>query len=161
MVTLEEFLDRKNPDIDSSNILSGPNTVSIHYSNLGGVEEWGEFNYTTLRNLYGEILDRTLLSPPDNQIPTELEAEIWDERQFELLFSQYMLTPVRYALQQAYDYCDKSWECNPPGEFFAPIDPGAGGRAKRPKDSDDPRFRPDWSCVRMARCEDEGGDGLV
>ncbi|KIW84473.1 hypothetical protein Z517_03723 [Fonsecaea pedrosoi CBS 271.37] len=148
MVTLEEFLDRRNPDIDSSNILSGPNTVSIHYSNLGGVEEWGEFNYTTLRNLYGEILDRTLLNPPDNQIPTELEAEIWDERQFELLFSQYMLTSVRYALRQAYDYCDKSWECNPPGEFFAPIDPGAGGRAKRPKDSDNPRFRPDWSFVR-------------
>jgi hypothetical protein len=26
--------------------------------------------------------------------------------------------------------------------------PGAGGRAKRPTDSDDLRFRPDWSAVK-------------
>lgn len=32
----------------------------------------------------------------------------------------------------------------------SPIDPGAGGRAKRPTD-DDPRFRPDWSSVGKNR----------
>jgi hypothetical protein len=53
MITVEEFLDQKNPDVDSSNTLPGPNTISIHYSNIGGVEDWEEFNYITLRNLYG------------------------------------------------------------------------------------------------------------
>ena len=58
MVTLEEYLDRKNLDMDSSNTLPGPNTVSANYSNISKVDDWKEFNYKTLRNLYGEILDQ-------------------------------------------------------------------------------------------------------
>jgi len=57
MVTIEEFLDRKNPVVDSKNTLPGPNTVSTNYSNISGVEDWEEFYYQTLRNLYGETLD--------------------------------------------------------------------------------------------------------
>ncbi|OAL26629.1 hypothetical protein AYO20_09970 [Fonsecaea nubica] len=121
MVTIEEFLDRKNPSLDSSNTLPGPNTVSINYSIISAVEDWEEFNYQTLRNLYGDVLDYTLQSPPDQQNPTKLEAEIWDENQFSLLFSQYMLSPIRYALRQAYECCEKSWEHNPQGEFLSYI----------------------------------------
>jgi hypothetical protein len=148
MVTIEEYLDRKNPDIDNSNTSSGPNTVSTNYSTISGIGNWKEFNYKTLKSLYGEILDQTISSPPYHQNPTELEAEIWDEHQFEFLLSQYILGPVRFTLRLAYNYCEKSWKQNPEGEFVSPVDPGAGGRAKRPSDNDDPRFRPDWSCVR-------------
>jgi len=87
MVTIEEYLNRKNPDIDNSNTLSGFNTVSTSYSNISGVDNWKEFNYKTLRNLYEDVLDQTIPTVPHDQTPTELETEIWDERQLDLVFS--------------------------------------------------------------------------
>jgi hypothetical protein len=148
MVTLEEYLNRPNPDIDNSNTSPGPNTVHAGYSHISGFEDWGEFNYKTLRSLYGDVLDQVLPTVPHDQNPIGLETQIWDEKQLEFVVSQYILYPVRFALRQAYRFCEQSWNHNTPHEFTIPIDPGAGGRAKRPTDTDDPRFRPDWSAVK-------------
>src|SRR5436853_4371675 len=140
MVTLEEYLNRQNPDIDNSNTSPGPNTVHAGYSDISGFEDWGEFKYKTLRSLYGDVLDRVLPTVPHDQNPIGLETEIWDKKQLEFVVSQYILYPVRFALRQAYRFCEQSWNHNNPHEFTMPIDPGVGGRAKRPTDSDDPRF---------------------
>jgi hypothetical protein len=126
----------------------GLNTVHAGYSHISGFEDWGEFNYKTLRSLYGDVLDQVLPTVPRDQDPIGLETEIWDEKQLELVVSQYILYPVRFALRRAYRFCEQLWNHNPPREFTMPIDPGAGGRAKRPTDSDDPRYRPDWSAVK-------------
>jgi hypothetical protein len=99
MVTLEEYLNRQNPDIDNSNTSPGPNTVHAGYSHISGFEDWGEFNYKPFRSLYGDVLDQVLPTVPHDQDPIGLETEIWDEKQLELVVSQYFLYPVRFALR--------------------------------------------------------------
>jgi hypothetical protein len=78
MVTLEEHLNKPNPDIDNSNTSPGPNTVYAGYSHIGSFEDWGEFNYKTLRSLYGDVLDQVLPTVPHDQDPIRLETGIWN-----------------------------------------------------------------------------------
>jgi hypothetical protein len=76
MVTLEEYLNRQNADIDNSNTSTGPNTVHAGYSHISGFEDGGEFNYKTLRSLYGDVLDQGLPTVPHDQGSIGLETEI-------------------------------------------------------------------------------------
>jgi hypothetical protein len=87
MVTLEEYLNRQNPGINNSNTLPGLNTVHAGYSHISGFEDWDEFNYNTLRRLYGDVLDQVLPTVPHDQTPLGLETEIWDEKQLKLVVS--------------------------------------------------------------------------
>jgi hypothetical protein len=66
MVTLEEYLNRQNPDINNSNTSLGPNIVHASYSYISGFKDWGKFNYKTFRSLYGDVLDQVLLIIPYN-----------------------------------------------------------------------------------------------
>jgi hypothetical protein len=85
--------------IDNSNTSPGPNTVHAGYSYISGFEDWDEFNYNTLKRLYGDVLGQILPTVPHDQTPIGLETEIWDEKQLELVVSQYILYPVRFALK--------------------------------------------------------------
>jgi hypothetical protein len=47
------------------------------YSHISGFEDWGEFNYKTLRSLYGDVLDQVLPIVPHDQDPGRMLTGDW------------------------------------------------------------------------------------
>jgi hypothetical protein len=95
--------------------------------------------------MYAEVLDQPLSTLPHHQALTELETEIWDKRQFDLVLLQHIFDPLRFALQLAYQHCEKLRNKTSRANF-SPLLTWAKG-------NEGSRFRPDYSCVRKEKCE--------
>ena len=119
-----------------------------------GMEDWTDFNYDTIMQLYGHILLQSVASPPAFSPPlTELEKEIFTETTFETVLDREIVPLVSAALRIGWQLLYVSNT-----EDVAEI--GRGAKARRGTTEEDDRYYADWAGIRKSMTTDFGYKNL-
>ncbi|EPE04333.1 hypothetical protein F503_01337 [Ophiostoma piceae UAMH 11346] len=126
MVTLLSTLTSKNPQLDTSKVPLGPNTVCRRAKEPLGWIPWAEFSYDNLTAIFNEQLMARYDGPSTSRTSTlPLDLEICNEQTFELALHRFIMPTVNHCL--AVSSTKPHY--------------GPGSRCTLPD------AKPDWSCV--------------
>lgn len=153
--TLLRFLALPNPSLDCSRSSTGTNTLNAKWDTAMRLQKWTEFNYDTLMQMYGRILQQPVPSIPATYPPlSELEKQIFTERTFETVLERIVMPQVSQALRIAWPYC----YANEDSQDVAEV--GRGDKARRGTSEEDDRYYPDWAGIRQGEVTDFGYKNL-
>ena len=75
--TLLDYLALPNPELDCSESSTGTNTFNARWDAITRLQDWSDFNYETLMQLYEHILVQQVPSmPPVSPLLTKLAGKI-------------------------------------------------------------------------------------
>lgn len=145
--TLLQYLKNKNPVINSSACKRGSNTTSVTAAWLipQAIEEWKDFDYESLKSIYGgmlhEALERQYTLQDFSDIAQYPFCHIHDERSLEAFLGRWTQPLVEHALCEAQDRLE--------GVVTRErIHMVGGGLAEHPGYGS--KFRPDWAGVQLS-----------
>lgn len=96
--TLLKYLRRPNPTLDCKKSSVGENTFNAKWNPITGLEDWADFNYSTLMQLHGYILRQQVPPMPETSPPlTKLERIIFTEDTFETVLERGIMPQVSAA----------------------------------------------------------------
>jgi hypothetical protein len=132
MVTIKEYLQKPNPALQ---ILASTSqsTNSEFWEPIEEFELFDDFNYETLKNLYGDVLkhdfDAKLLPTPNKLLA--VETKIYSERELEQdPLKRYIIAKANYSVKCAYNYLDRKEPNNdfkdPPAIVCGTKEPSGG-----------------------------------
>ncbi|OJZ83800.1 hypothetical protein ASPFODRAFT_62918 [Aspergillus luchuensis CBS 106.47] len=143
MPTLLEVLTRRNPEFIEMLDGGGSLTTNHLYPPVAGKEDWKDFSYKSLMQMFKSVLTAEL--PQDIIEPLEPEGpnkEDWGEESTHSFFTQTLFKVVNEALKHAWMLLHNSSE---------PPQIGTGDKAKCTNQTDDSRFSPDLAIVQPSR----------
>ena len=107
---LGDYLRRENPTLICGACPPGSNTTSriVEYLIPDHIKDWTDFQYESLRSVYGGILNQVLesefLCQDFSAIPQQPFREIYDERSLESLLTKWNHSVVSEALSKAQEH---------------------------------------------------------
>lgn len=114
----------------------GSLTTNHIYPAVTGKEDWKDFSYKTLVQIFKHALTsdipEDIIEPPEPEGPNK---EDWGEQSTHSFFTQTLFKVVNEALKHAWMVLHNS---NEPPQI------GTGDKAKCTNQTDDSRFSPDW-----------------
>ncbi|RMZ76902.1 hypothetical protein DV738_g4764, partial [Chaetothyriales sp. CBS 135597] len=153
--TLLEYLTSPNPTLDCTQSSTGPNSVNAQWDLVTGLRGWTEFNYDTIMNMYGTVLQQQIASIPAPSPPlSTLDRQIFTERTFDGVLYRTVMPEVSTALRIAWPLC---YPNDSPDEI---VEIAIGDKAKRRGGDPDPRLYPDWAGIRKSKTTDIGYQNL-
>lgn len=130
MATILETLLRANPEVDTTAVRSGANTMSDYDNRPSGWIPPSEFNYETLTDIFSRQLHEPYrgrqTAVPD---PLPLDLRVCNEATLQLVLDRFVIPAVNHCLYQ------QSGSCH-----YGPY-----------SRCDDSEYKPDWSCVAYDR----------
>ena len=145
--TLSDYLQTKNPEVQTKNWSRGSNTSSkrLTYLTPGLIEKWEDFGYESLQKIYDGALRRVLKSEYScrdySDIPQKPYCEIADENCLEMLLAMWNWRVVSEGLS-------KAQECLYAHQNSNVIYMAKGGRSRFLVASKAGKFRPDWAGIQ-------------
>ena len=145
--TLSDYLQSKNPDVQTKNWSRGSNTSSkrLTYLTPGLIEKWEDFGYDSLQQIYDGALHRVLRSEYScrdySDIPEKPYCEIADENCLEMLLAMWNWRVVSEGLS-------KAQECLYAHQKSNVIYMAKGGRSRFLVAGKAGKFRPDWAGIQ-------------
>jgi len=145
---LGDYLRRENPTLVCRACPPGSNTTSriVEYLIPDHIKDWTDFQYESLRSIYGGVLNQVLesefLCQDFSAIPQKPFREIYDERSLESLLTKWNHSVVSEALSKAQEqlYTNHS---------NMTIYMATGGQSRIPELVKEKRF-PDWAGIQPA-----------
>ncbi len=144
--SLLDYLRSKDPVLICDNCPGGANTTSKarNFVTPGWIDKWEDFEYDSLRSIYGGTLHRVLKREFPLQdfsaIPQVPFCEVFDENSLDTLLTKWNHSVVSEALSTAQRCLYKS-------QTSKTIYMAKGGQANFPESV---KFRPDWAGVQPA-----------
>lgn len=145
---LGDYLRRENPTLICGACPPGSNTTSriVEYLIPDYIKDWTDFQYESLRSVYGGILNQVLesefLCQDFSAIPQMPFREIHDERSFDSLLTKWNHSVVSEALAKAQGHLYTN-------HSDMTIYMARGGQSHIPQFGKEKRF-PDWAGIQPA-----------
>lgn len=144
--TLLQYLTTPNPTLNCTRSSVGTNTFNAKWDPVTALEDWAGFNYNTLMQSYGHILQQQVPPMPGTSPPlTTLEREIFTENTFETVLEREIMPQVSAALSVAWPLSYLNHELKDIAEITK------GAKARRGTTEEDDRYYPDWAGVRKSQ----------
>ncbi|KNG85337.1 hypothetical protein ANOM_006289 [Aspergillus nomiae NRRL 13137] len=142
MPTLLEVLTRRNPDFVERLPNGGSLTTNHMYPTVNGKEDWVDFSYQNLLQMFPILTAELAEDIPEPSDPEGAEKEDWGEDSTKAFFQRTMFVAINAALKQSWKSLHNS--SDPPQIV-------TGDKAKSTNQTDDSRYSPDLAVVRTSR----------
>ncbi|KAF6805337.1 hypothetical protein CPLU01_15992 [Colletotrichum plurivorum] len=113
-----DVLQSRNPSIDTSAVIRGPNTNSLGWIDVNGWRPWTEFSFQNLSSIFQQPLSATWSNPPSIDEGSRWDHTVRNERSFDHFLQRFMFPIVNGALNRAasinwtpqvFYICDGGW----------------------------------------------------